>query len=64
MKSFLRSSNPHIACLLYTSKIIGRAQIVDADHVDLGMLEAGTEHHTADTAKAVDTDFNLSLIHI
>ena len=44
--------------LEHIGKVIGRAQIVDADHVDLGMLEAGTEHHTADTAKAVDTDFN------
>jgi len=48
----------HRIVLEHIGKIIGRAQIVDADHVDLGMLEAGTEHHTADTAKAVDTDFN------
>ena len=48
----------HRIVLEHIGKVIGRAQIVDADHVDLGMLEAGTEHHTADTAKAVDTDFN------
>ena len=44
--------------LQHIGQIIGRAQIVDAHDLDVGVIHAAAHDHTADTAKTIDTDFN------
>ena len=48
----------HGIILQHVSQVVGGAQIVDAYDLDLGVIQAGAEHHTADTAKAIDANFN------
>ena len=49
----------HRIVLEHVCQIIHRAKVVDAhDLVLVGLRAGSTENHTADTAKAVDTDFN------
>ena len=48
----------HGIILQHVSQVVGGAQIVDADDLDLGVIQAGAEHHAADTAKAIDANFN------
>ena len=48
----------HGVVLQHIGQVIGGTQIVDADDLDLGVIDAGAEDHAADTAKTIDTDFD------
>ena len=48
----------HGIILQHVSQVVGGAQIVDAHDLDLGVVQAGAEHHAADAAKAIDANFN------
>ena len=49
----------HRVVLEHVSQIIHRAEVVDTHYLEfVGLRAGGTEDHTADTAEAVDTDFN------
>ena len=39
-------------------QILGRAQVVDAHDLDLGVVQAGPKDHAANAAKAIDANFN------
>jgi len=47
----------HGVVLEEVRQILGVAQVVDADDLNVGVIEAVAEDHAADAAKAVDTDF-------
>ena len=53
----------HGVILQHVSQVIGGAQIVDADDLDLGMIDAGAEDHTANAAKSIDTNFDAHWNH-
>ena len=44
--------------LEHVGQVIGRAQIVDADDLNVRMIHSGTENHAADAAKTVNTNFD------
>ena len=48
----------HGVILQHVCQIIGGAQIVDADDLDLGVVDAGAEDHAANAAKTVNTNFD------
>ena len=48
----------HRIILQHISQVVGGAQIVDAHDLDFGMIQACAEHHAADTAEAIDANFN------
>jgi hypothetical protein len=48
----------HRVILQHVSHVIHGNQVVDAHHFDVVVRASGTEHQTADTTEAVDTDFN------
>ena len=48
----------HGIILQHISQVVGGAQIVDAHNLDLGVIQAGAEHHAADTAKTIDANFD------
>ena len=48
----------HRIMLQHVSQVVGGAQVVDANDLDLGVIQAGAEHHAADPAKAIDANFN------
>ena len=48
----------HGVILQHVGQVIGGAQIVDAHDLDLGVIDAGAEDHTANAAKTIDTNFD------
>ena len=48
----------HGIILQHIGQVSGGAQIVDANDLDLGVIDAGPEDHAADAAKTIDTDFD------
>ena len=48
----------HGVVLEHVGQVIGGAQVVDADNLNLGMVHSGTEDHAADAAKTVNTNFD------
>ena len=44
--------------LEHVRHVIRSDQVVDADDLDLGVVDRSAEHETADTAKAIDTNFD------
>ena len=48
----------HGVILEHVGQVVGRAKVVDADDLDFGVVQAGTEDHTANAAKTVDTNFD------
>ena len=48
----------HRVVLQHVSHVVHGNQVVDAHHFDVVVRASGTEHQTADTTEAVDTDFN------
>ena len=48
----------HSIILQHIGQVISGAQVVDADNLDLGVIQAGAEHHAADTAKTIDANFD------
>ena len=48
----------HGVVLQHICQIVGRAKVVDAHDLDLRVLQAAAQDHTADPAKSIDTNFN------
>ena len=48
----------HGVILQHIGQIVSGAQVIDAHDLNFGMVDAGTEDHTADPAKAVNTNFD------
>ena len=48
----------HGVILQHIGQILGRAQVVDAHDLDLGVVQAGPKDHAANAAKAIDANFN------
>ena len=48
----------HGVILQHIRQILGGAQIVDADDLDLRVIDSGAEHHAADAAKPIDANFD------
>ena len=48
----------HGVVLQHIGQIVSGAQVVDAHDLNVGMVDAGTEDHTADPAKPVNTNFD------
>ena len=48
----------HGVILQHVSQVISGAQVVDANDLDFGMVQAGAEDHTADTTEAIDANFD------
>src|SRR5699024_3967857 len=48
----------HGVVLQHISQVVGGAQIVDPHDLNVGVVDAGPEHHPADAAKAIDTNFD------
>ena len=48
----------HGVVLQHIGQIVGRAKIVDAHDLDVGVMHALAQDHAADAAKSVDTNFN------
>src|SRR5699024_6149146 len=49
--------------LQHIGQVISGTQNVDTHDLDLGMIDAGAENHSADTAKTVNTYFNAHWYH-
>ena len=44
----------------HVSEVVGLKQIVDANDLDVAeILHGGTENHASDTAKTIDTYFDI-----
>ena len=52
----------HGVVLQHVGQILSGAQVIDADDLDLRVVQAGAENHAADTAKTVNTNFNAHKI--
>ena len=48
----------HGVVLQHIGQVIGRTQIVDAHDLDFRVVNGPADHHTADAAKTVDSNFN------
>ena len=48
----------HGVVLQHIGQVIGRTQIVDTHDLDFRVVNGPADHHTADAAKAVDSNFN------
>ena len=48
----------HSIVFQHVGQIIGGAEVIDAHDLDLGMVQACAKDHTANAAKAVNTDLN------
>ena len=48
----------HGVVLQHVSEVVSGAQVVDADDLDLGEVDACAEDHTADASKTIDTNFD------
>ena len=54
----------HRIVLQHVGQIIGGAQIIDPHDLNFGMVQAAAQHHTANTSKSIDTNFNAHHIRI
>ena len=48
----------HGVVLQHIGQVVGGAEIVDADNLNLGMVDGSTENHAADASKPIDANFD------
>ena len=54
----------HGVVLQHISQVLSGAQVVDANDLDLGVVQAGAEDHTADAAKTIDAYFDAHVYYL